>query len=532
MAVYGFTVQADGNVEEVMKKMETAMHSMGATAKIEVEKAESAFAGFNERIGETFKELKGLILGGLGIAAAFAGFEFIEQSKEAFDALEESVEKVNAALESTRGIGGRTFEELNAGAKDLSSKTLFSRAQIMDGQSMLLTFTNIRKEVYDKTMPAITDFATRFKMDLPSAANLVGKALNDPLTGMTKLQRQGVVFTEAQKEQIKTLVATGQVAKAQGVILNELKTEFGGLAEAMTKTDEGKIAMAKKQWGNIKLAIGEIVSKLEVAMIPLLNMVIKLAKGIGSIFTSTSTTATVLRAILLAVAGALAIYYSYQLLVAAGTAIVTAAQWAWNAAMAANPLTWIILGIVALIAVVMYCWDKFKGFREIVGGVFGFFKQEVMTTVHVFQNFAKIVVDIFHGQFKQAFEDGKKMITDFKNDVTKGMVDAVQKGAEAAGKSDFKFGNLLKFNTGQEGPGKGFGEGKALGATTQSAINTSALAGAKGGLGEAKVINIHIDTMQKVVTTDNKQLRARGQDAVEAMLRTLNNIAYSQSSTQ
>jgi tape measure domain-containing protein len=64
------------------------------------------------------------------------------------------------------------------------------------------------------------------------------------------------------------------------------------------------------------------------------------------------------------------------------------------------------------------------------------------------------------------------------------------------------------------------------------AINTSALGGAKGGLGEAKVINIKIDTMQKILTTDNKQLKARGQDAVEVMLRTLNNVAYSQSATQ
>jgi hypothetical protein len=65
-----------------------------------------------------------------------------------------------------------------------------------------------------------------------------------------------------------------------------------------------------------------------------------------------------------------------------------------------------------------------------------------------------------------------------------------------------------------------------------NAINTAALGGARGGLGEAKVINIKIDTMQKIVTSDNKQLKARGQDAVEVMLRTLNNIAYSQSSTQ
>jgi hypothetical protein len=533
MANYGFTVTADGNVDEVMKKMGAAIEGMGATVKLETAKAESSFSRMHEKIKGAFGNLKGMILSGLGISAAFAGFEFVKSSKEAFDALEESVAKVNAALSSTGGIAGRTLEELESGAKQLSSQVLFGRGQIMDAQSMLLTFTAIRGEIFDKTLPAITNFATRFKMDLPEAANTLGKALNDPLKGMTRLQRQGVVFSDAQKAVIQKFVETGQTAKAQQVILKELETEFGGLAEAMTKTDEGKIAMAKKQWGAIKLTIGEIVSKIEVAMIPVLGALVKSIKAIGSLFTSASVGAKIFRTVLLTVASALALYYTYQALVSGWTAIVTAATWAWNAALAANPIVWIIAAIIALIVTVMVLWDKFEGFRRVIGGVFGFIKQEIMTTVHVFQNFAKIVYDIFTGQFKKAFEDGKKMVSDFKEDVTKGMVDAVQKGADAAGKSDFKFGDLLKFGgTGQEGPSKGFGAGQKGGGVTQGAINTSQLAGAKGGLGEAKIINIKIDTMQKIVTSDNKELRRRGQDAVEAMLRTVNNIAYSSSQTQ
>jgi DNA repair exonuclease SbcCD ATPase subunit len=65
----------------------------------------------------------------------------------------------------------------------------------------------------------------------------------------------------------------------------------------------------------------------------------------------------------------------------------------------------------------------------------------------------------------------------------------------------------------------------------QDAINTSNLSGASGGLGQAKVINIHIDTMQKVTTNDNKELKTKGQDAVEVMVRAVNNLAYSQGGT-
>jgi hypothetical protein len=45
------------------------------------------------------------------------------------------------------------------------------------------------------------------------------------------------------------------------------------------------------------------------------------------------------------------------------TSLVTAAQWAWNAATLASPVTWIVLGIVALIAIIallVWKWDWVK----------------------------------------------------------------------------------------------------------------------------------------------------------------------------
>jgi hypothetical protein len=50
---------------------------------------------------------------------------------------------------------------------------------------------------------------------------------------------------------------------------------------------------------------------------------------------------------------------------AAGTAAVTAAQWAWNTAMMANPIGLVIAGIMALIAIVAVIikyWEPISGF--------------------------------------------------------------------------------------------------------------------------------------------------------------------------
>jgi len=67
-------------------------------------------------------------------------------------------------------------------------------------------------------------------------------------------------------------------------------------------------------------------------------------------------------------------------------------------------------------------------------------------------------------------------------------------------------------------------------AATQSALNTSALSGARGGLGEAKVINIHIDTVQKNIGVTGKGVQDNAENAVDILIRAVNNMAYSQGS--
>ena len=58
----------------------------------------------------------------------------------------------------------------------------------------------------------------------------------------------------------------------------------------------------------------------------------------------------------------------------AAIGIVTAAQWAWNAALAVSPVTWIIIGIVALVAIIVLVATKTRFFQTIWNAVWGFMK--------------------------------------------------------------------------------------------------------------------------------------------------------------
>lgn len=79
-----------------------------------------------------------------------------------------------------------------------------------------------------------------------------------------------------------------------------------------------------------------------------------------------------------------------------------------------------------------------------------------------------------------------------------------------------------------------FKPSKYGGGVTANAINTSALSGASGGLGEAKIIKIDFHKALQEINIpggDGKDVVGKSTMAVEILLRVLNNIAYSQGAT-
>jgi hypothetical protein len=60
--------------------------------------------------------------------------------------------------------------------------------------------------------------------------------------------------------------------------------------------------------------------------------------------------------------------------------LVTAAQWAWNAAQLASPMTWVVLGIVALVAVIVLIATKTKWFQNAWAAAWGWIKKAASNT--------------------------------------------------------------------------------------------------------------------------------------------------------
>lgn len=211
------------------------------------------------------KESSGLgnVLGGIvktGALAAAAGIAVlgvgVAKSIQVATAAEKEQAQLAAVLKSTHGAAGMTAESVNALADSLSKVTPFEDEAVLGAENMLLTFTSIGKEIFPRATETVLDMSQALGQDLKSSAIQLGKALNDPISGVTALQRVGVKFTEQQKEQIKTLVESGHTLEAQKLILQELQTEFGGSAKAAGQTFGGQLTILQTAVGNLMEEVG------------------------------------------------------------------------------------------------------------------------------------------------------------------------------------------------------------------------------------------------------------------------------------
>jgi len=130
---------------------------------------------------------------------------------------------------------------------------------IKQTQTVLLTFKNLAKTAdqmggaFDEATVLAFDLAATFGGDGVTNAKLLGKALNDPIRGVSSLSRVGVQFNDTQRAQIAAFVETNQLAKAQAVILGELQRQVGGNAEAGATAAQ----KLKTSFGNLQEVFGE-----------------------------------------------------------------------------------------------------------------------------------------------------------------------------------------------------------------------------------------------------------------------------------
>lgn len=190
--------------------------------------------------------------------------------------------KVQQALKVTNRAVGYNFRQLADYASELQGKTIFGDETILDkSTARLLAFTNITGKNFKRTQALALGLATALEMDLGSASLQLGKALSDPATKLSSLSRAGITFSKEQTEVIKKLAETGDIAKAQAMILDELERKFGGQAEAAARTGLGAVQQLKNAWGDFLERIGAAIMPFATKIAGALSTVVQMLQSMS-----------------------------------------------------------------------------------------------------------------------------------------------------------------------------------------------------------------------------------------------------------
>lgn len=251
--------------------------------RADVDQAITELKKLNTQLSNSEKQAKTTQAGTAGLVSAWGklmavaygaaqAFQFVAKETEETMKAEAQLE---AVLKSTGGAAGMTSDACKDLAQSLSQVTAYDNDAILAGENLLLTFTRIGSDVFPDATKAMLDMSTAIGQDLKASAIQLGKALNDPMQGLTALQRVGVSFTQEQKNMIQGFLKTNDVASAQKVIIGELSREFGGSATAASKTFGGQLQQMKNQLGDIAAGVGK-------ELMPILSLLNTMFKKTGA----------------------------------------------------------------------------------------------------------------------------------------------------------------------------------------------------------------------------------------------------------
>jgi hypothetical protein len=292
------------------------------------------------------------------VAIGVKSFKAAIQSREAFAQVEQ-------ALKTMGDASGKTAAQLKKSAAQLQRFSNFDDDDILKKVTAnLLTFGNVSGDVFDRAQQAAVDLSARLGQDLQSSAIQLGKALNDPLKGLTALSRVGVSFTADQQAMVKSMVAAGDAAGAQKLILAELEKQYGGAAKAAREAAPG--GDLAERWRTFQEVVGERLvqafEKLERAITPILDAFLNMSPAAQTVSVALAAIAAAVGPLLVimgfAVQGMAPFLAVMSTLAAKGGVLVAAKAGLVGLAAAFGPVLIPAAAIAAAGYLIYQNWDK------------------------------------------------------------------------------------------------------------------------------------------------------------------------------
>ena len=229
-----------------------------------LDEAESAFLDF----GTTVKAA----MAGIGLGLLIGQLhQFSSEVLELAEVQEQAETKLAAVLRATGNAAGFTLEELKKMASEYQNLTTVGDEVQLSAQAVLATFKNIKGDNFAEAAMLMLDLSHVLDGDVKSSALQLGKALNDPIRGISALSRAGIQFTTEQRDMIQAFQESGDMASAQRVILDELSGQLGGTAAAAANTFSGRMQQLENTTGDVYEEMGFLIQEILIPFVPLME---------------------------------------------------------------------------------------------------------------------------------------------------------------------------------------------------------------------------------------------------------------------
>ena len=381
-----------------------------------------------------------LIAGGVG-AIAKLGSE-AEMTSTAFSVLVGNEEKASKILKEIAQFGQESpFDKmgLTENAKQMLAFGV-ETDKVMTYLRQLGDISGGQKEKLDGLSLVMGQVSAAGKLSGQDNLQFINAGFN-PLKELQKMHPEKT-YAELQKAMSKGAITSQHVAEALQHATQE-GGQFYGMMDRQSKTLAGRFAslvdniqeMAVGLYQKIEPILKSVVDHLA-GFIPYVSQMLKtlfdwIVVGVGWVKSAVEwivkwkdelmlagSIIGMLTLLIQAKTIALTIYYGLVQGVIAVMNAWTAVQTMLNLVMTANPIGLIIVGIGALIAVIVYCWNKFAGFRAFLITMWDTMKQfgniikeyvvnRIKEMIAGLGKIAGALLKLFKGDFSGAFSDFK-----------------------------------------------------------------------------------------------------------------------------
>lgn len=269
-----------------------------------------------------------------------------------------------------------------------AAKTPYGKAELSDAAQVMAGF-GIAQEKIMPNMKAIGDIAMGDKTKLSSLTLAFSQmSATGKLMGQDLLQMINAGFNPLEQMAKTTRKSIGQLKEdmAKGLITSEMVTQafydatsagglFHGMTDKISNTLGGQLSTLMDNVNELLLNLYNIIQPILMPAIRGFNLLLSDSTAffdkLGEKISNLSTTAKVVGGVMLWLAATFTVVKVATMAYAAVTKIITALKsaetLAWianNLAMWANPITWIVAGIIALIGVIAFLIIKVDGWGE------------------------------------------------------------------------------------------------------------------------------------------------------------------------